>query len=98
MKFVTDRESGVRSPVEYSRRVKPWWFTSSANKIALSIRYGAKVVEVAKGKNAIEVADLDELVTTLGVLKEAVAAGELDMQIDSASNTLRAGFKKGGKA
>ena len=75
-------------------RVKPWWFSSPNGKLALTLRYGAKVLEIQKGKNAIEVADMDDLIATLEVIKEAAHAGELDAQIDLASSSLRAGFGK----
>jgi len=48
----------------------------------------------AKGKNAIEVVGMDDLVVTLELLKGAVHAGELDAQIEQASGALRAGFAK----
>jgi hypothetical protein len=94
VKFVTDTASGERNPVEVSTRVKPWWFSAANGKLALTLRYGAKVLEIQKGKNAIEVADMAELVETLEIIKQAAQAGELDAQIDSASNSLRAGFGK----
>ena len=94
VKFITDQESGERKSVETSHRVKPWWFTGANGKIALTLKYGAKTLEIIKGKNAIETADMDDLIATLEVIKTAVAAGELDAQIEQASSTLRAGFKK----
>ena len=94
VKFVTDQESGERNPVEVSTRVKPWWFPAVNGKLALTLRYGAKVLEIQKGKNAIEVADMAELVETLEIIKQAAQAGELDTQIEQASSSLRAGFGK----
>ena len=94
VKFVKDSESGERKQVELSTRVKPWWFTGANGKLVLALRYGAKPIEVAKGKNAIEVAGMDDLVVTLELIKSAVQAGELDAQIELASGSLRAGFAK----
>ena len=94
VKFVTDQETGERKQLEVFRRVKPWWFTAANGKTVLSLRYGAKVIEVVKGKNAIEVAGMDDLIATLEVIKEAALAGELDAQIEQASGALRAGFAK----
>lgn len=94
VKFVTDQVSGERRSVEVESRVKPWWFSSANGKLALTLRYGAKVLEIQKGKNAIEVADMDDLIVALEVIKEAVHVGELDAQIDQASGSLRAGFGK----
>ncbi len=55
---------------------------------------GSKVLELAKGKNAVELGNKDELIQTLAMLKEAVIAGELDEAINAASDKLRSGFVK----
>ena len=74
--------------------MKQWWWKAPTGKINLAVRYGSKPIELAKGKNAIEVGSMDELVAALGAVKEAVHAGELDAQIEQASGALRAGFVK----
>jgi hypothetical protein len=62
--------------------------------VNLSVRYGSKPLELAKGKNAIELNQASEIVPTLELIKSAVVAGELDEAIAAASNKLREGFKK----
>ena len=52
------------------------------------------MVEISKGKSTIEVATTTDLIPTLELIKRAVEAGELDTQIESASNKLREGFGK----
>ena len=94
IKTLVNAETGERTTVEATKRVKEWYWINDAGKINLSVRYGAKVLELAKGKNAIELASGDELMATLNALKTAVLAGELDAQIESASGALRAGFQK----
>ena len=93
IKTVTNAD-GNRVSVESVKRVKEWFWTAAGNKINLSVRYGSKTLELAKGKNAIELATSDELIATLSQLKEAVLAGELDDSISAASDKLRAGFGK----
>jgi hypothetical protein len=93
IKNVTNAE-GERVAVETTKRVKEWFWTTPANKINLSVRYGSKTLEFAKGKNAIELSSGEELLSTLAMLKEAVIAGELDDAITNASDNLRAGFSK----
>jgi len=90
---VKDDEGGSRS-VEIQKKVRPWWFPTETGKIALSIRYGARVVEISKGKTAIEVASGADLINALSVVRKAVDAGELDTQIETASIKLREGFGK----
>ena len=91
---LTDKATGERKQMETNKRVKAWWFVTDAGKLALSVRYGTKVLELAKGKYAVEVAAEKDLVATLDVIKAAVLAGELDSAIDAAANKLRAGFGK----
>ena len=93
IKTVTN-ELGERVAVETTKRVKEWFWTTPANKINLSVRYGSKTLELAKGKNAIELSSGEELLATLSMLKDAVIAGELDEAITNASDNLRAGFSK----
>ena len=59
-----------------------------------SVRYGSRVLELAKNKYAVEVAAEVDLIKTLDVIKTAVLAGELDTQIDAAVTKLRAGFAR----
>jgi hypothetical protein len=94
LKNVIDKATGERKTVEATKRIKEWYWTSSTGKIHLSVRYGSKTLELAKGKNAIELNSGDELLTTLVTLKEAVIAGELDDAIAQASDKLKAGFTK----
>ena len=74
--------------------MKAWWFIGDNGKLAMAVRYGAKVLELAKGKYAIEIASANELVPTLQIIKSAVENGELDSAIDYAANKLRSGFAK----
>jgi hypothetical protein len=94
MKVVVDAESGEKRSVETAKRMKQWWFATDNGKLALTMRYGAKVLELVKGKNAIEVASANDLVKTLEVVKTAAGAGELDDAIAAASAKLRSGFGK----
>jgi hypothetical protein len=91
---ITDAGTGLRKQVETNKRVKAWWFTADNGKLALCVRYGSKVLELAKGKYAIEVGLEKDLVNVLEVVKTAVLNGELDTAIDNAANKLRDGFGK----
>ena len=93
IKTVTNAD-GERVSVETTKRVKEWFWTTSTGKINLAVRYGSKVLELSKGKNAIELSTGEELIATLGLLKDAVIAGELDDAITNASDKLRSGFSK----
>ena len=95
IKTVRDEATGLTSQVEVSKRVKTWWFVNNdTKKIAVQIFYGNKVIDFAKGKNAVEVANGDELLSVLGRLQEAVMDGSLDAQIEQAADSVKARFKK----
>jgi hypothetical protein len=94
LKNVIDKATGERKTVEATKRIKEWYWTNSTGKIHLSVRYGSKTLELAKGKNAIELNSGDELLATLATLKDAVITGELDDAIAQASDKLKAGFTK----
>lgn len=92
-KFKTVKDyDGSRKTVEHQKRVRQWWFVAADGKVCLNVRYGAKVIEFAKGKTAVEVNSADELIKALEIIKGAVEAGELDSQIEQASGAVRAGF------
>lgn len=93
LKYVKD-ESGNKTSVEVVKRIKEWYWTGDNGKINLAIKYGSKTIELAKGKNAIELSSIDELYKTLEVVKDAVVNGELDEAISSVSDKVKSGFKK----
>ena len=84
--------TGIDSSVELPKRVRPWWFTGEQGQLVLQIHYGSQVLELARGKSSVEVADSTSLVTTLQVVHTAVMAGELDQQIEAAATTLKSRF------
>jgi len=93
-KSIKDRETGLRRQVEIPKRIREWWFCNDAGKVCVSVRYGTKVIELAKGKHSVEVENAQSLVKALETIKSAVEQGELDAQIESASGALKLGFKK----
>ena len=94
VRTIKDRVSGETQSIEQTRKVRPWWFRAESGKTCVQVKYGTKVLDFAKGKNAIEVASEAELVKVLEALKNATAAGELDSQIEAASVSVRKGFKR----
>jgi hypothetical protein len=92
-KIVTNTD-GERVQISVPKRIKPWWFVGENGKVCISIRYGAKVIELAKGKSAIEVSSPDALIEALDAVSTAVLAGELDQQIEAVSGQIRSAFNK----
>jgi hypothetical protein len=91
---IIDSETGLRKQVEVPKRVKAWWFIAENGKTAVAIRYGARVLELARGKFAVEIASPAQLIPTLELIKTAIDAGELDEQLAVTAVSVRASFKR----
>lgn len=94
VRTVKNVDTGDRTTAETTKRIRPWWWTADNGKICVNVKYGSKVLELAKGKTAVEVGTMAELVPALETLKAAIAAGELDAQIEVVSGALRSGFSR----
>ncbi len=75
------------------RKVSPWWWTDKDGKYLMAIKYGSKVIELAKGKPAVQAETLDQIIEVLKSLKLATANGELDLHLSQASELIRKKFK-----
>lgn len=91
---VTD-ENGNEQRREVAKRIKRWWVTNADGSVQLTVRYGSKLIELAKGKNAIELSSASEIAPTLTVISDAVMNGELDAAL-VISSTFGRKLKKGG--
>ena len=74
---------GQKHLVEVDKRLKQWWRLGADGKLLFVVRYGAKAIEFEKGKDAIVLADVAELIDVLPKLISATEAGELDAQINA---------------
>jgi hypothetical protein len=92
MRNVKDKLTGERRTVEAAKRIKQWWFVADNGRVCLQVRYGTRVLELAKGKNSIEVGSGTELLSVLETVKKSVELGELDTQIEAASAAVRERF------
>lgn len=93
VRSIKDKHTGERKLVEAVKRVKQWWFVADSGRVCLQVRYGTRMLELAKGKNSIEVGTVADLLSVLETVKKCVEAGELDAQIDAASAAVRERFK-----
>lgn len=79
--------------VQADRKLSPWWWLASDGKWYLRIKYGSQVLELAKGKTAIQVDGLGGVEGTLKLISEATERGELDHILTAAGNNLRKRFQ-----
>ena len=82
-KIVKDSETGESKRVEVPVKLKPWLWKSEDGKICITVRYGARVLEIVEGKNAIEADSIADVITSLQVIRTAVDSGELDARIQA---------------
>jgi len=75
-------DNGVKELRELPKKVRPWWRTDAAGNIVFLVRYGARVVELAKGMHAVMVGKKDKLIPTIETVIAAVQAGELDAALE----------------
>lgn len=88
IKRVTQSD-GTVATVERAKRLKPWWQVTSKGEVELVIKYGTKKLELAKGKNAVKLGTLDDVLPTLEKLKDAVLIGELDAVLQAQVSTAK---------
>ena len=83
------REDGTTVVLEVPKRLKRWWHSKADGSVELTVRVGAKKLEIAKGKDAIALKSADEVVPTLNALVEAVQSGEFDALLSKEVTSLR---------
>ena len=86
--------TGEYAEAVVSRKPRAWFWTANDGKVYISLRYGTRVIEIAKGKSAIEVGEKRQLVPVIEALKQAVAAGELDNHLNAAGAAVSQRFMK----
>ena len=77
VRTVEDNNGELRE-VEVSKRVLRWWRVDVDGTVELTVRYGSRVLELAKGMDAVELDSTDELVGVLEQFKAAAERGEMD--------------------
>lgn len=76
-------EDGIERVIEAPKRIKCWWHKSLDGRVLLTLRYGSRPLELAKGKAAIECENVTGVAATLTSIKQAVADGELDELLEN---------------
>jgi hypothetical protein len=94
VRTVKDEATGLSSKVEVPKKLKPWWWTDEKGKLCVTIRYGARILEIVEGKNAIETDSIADVITSLQVIRTAVDSGELDARIEAINGLMKSGFDK----
>lgn len=71
-----------------------WFWADDSGKFFLELRYAKKPLPISDGKSAILCQSLEDVAEKIEQLKAMVRAGDLDQQIEAASDAIRTRFKK----
>jgi hypothetical protein len=95
MKPAWTRDSdGNKTRVQREKNIRPWYW-KDGDGLSLVVRYGAKQIELSRGKRAISIAQPGQLLEALNTLIAAVKAGELDAAMESAVTAAKTKPAKG---
>ena len=94
VRTIKDEATGQSRKVEVPKKIKPWWWTDEKGKLCITVRYGARILEIVEGKNAIETDNIADVIASLQVIRSAVDSGELDARIEAISGLMKSGFDK----
>lgn len=76
------------------QRTRGRWWSDTPEGMALSIMFGRKPLELAKGRHAIACESHDDMLAALGAAKKALADGAFDTQLEELSRLARLRFKR----
>jgi hypothetical protein len=71
-----------------------WFWGDESGKFYLEVRYAKKPLPISDGKSAILCQSLEDIAAKIEQLKAMVRSGELDQQIETASEAIRGRFTK----
>ena len=88
-----DPATGERRRIEWPRRLYAWFWQVDGTEWFVTLRYGNRCIELARGRRAVQVDCLAEVVATLKTLRAAAGEGEFDAGLESASRAIHARFR-----
>lgn len=82
-RWVRNDETGDKTLITTERPVKKWWWKNQHGALMISLRDGNRLIPLGGDNSSVEVGAIEQLVTTLETIREAVIAGELDSQLEA---------------
>ena len=89
LRRIVNKQTGESVVAERDKRFRQCWWIADDGKHYLEVRYGWKVLEIAKGKSSIEVGDASKLIPILETLRDAAMVGEFDDQLNAVASRVR---------
>lgn len=82
-RWVRNEETGDKTLIATERPVRKWWWKNQHGAWMISLRDGNRLIPLGDDNTSVEVGDIEQMVTTLETLRDAVIAGELDAQLEA---------------
>ncbi len=79
----TRDDAGNKTRITRDKLIRPWYFADGQG-VSLTIRYGARVLDLGKGRKAVSVPAVSAIPEVIATVIAAVKAGELDAAMDAA--------------
>lgn len=76
------------------KTARRWFWSNEAGQTFLQIKYGKTVLELSKGKYAIQCNTIDDVGSNLAIVEALVNKGEFDSILTAISKDIRSKFKK----
>ncbi|OEJ67511.1 hypothetical protein [Magnetovibrio blakemorei] len=88
-------ENGERVTQRIEQRLRKWYWRNVDGNWFTEVRYGNRALKLSGENTAIEVGEKEKLAEVIGMLKDAVMAGELDKALAMAKKERMATLRKG---
>ena len=80
--MVRNEETGDKTLITTERPIRKWWWKNQHGAWMISLHDGNRLIPLDDDNTSVEVGDIEQMVTTLETLRDAVIAGELDAQLE----------------
>ena len=75
------------------RKIPSWFWLDDSGQYYLSINYGKQPMELSKGKFSIVCDSIENVQSSLFIVRESVQMGDFDKQLEKRSKVIRSNFK-----
>ena len=75
------------------RKIPSWFWLDDSGQYYLSINYGKQPLELSKGKFSIICDSIENVQSSLSLVRESVQMGDFDKQLEKRSKVIRSNFK-----
>ena len=75
------------------RKIPSWFWLDDSGQYYLSINYGKQPMELSKGKFSIVCDSIENVQSSLSIVRESVQMGDFDKQLEKRSKVIRSNFK-----